>query len=400
MKDKKKKKKIGKVNPLLYALLYVIFTIQYNRKFRITYDKKIVKSIKGPALVLATHTSDKDHILSALSLYPIRPTYVVGDHFLRNPATAKLITMMHVIPKKMFCADISTVKNIMRAKNENAVIVIFGEGRLSCYGHSLPLAKGTAELIKKLGVNVYSWKGAGSYLSFPKWRDKGDDRPGRIHCTVKQVLTAEQIAEMSIAEIEEVAKATILHDDELAMEGIEYKSDTMARGADRILFKCPKCLKEDCITTQGNHIRCECGLDATLDSKYKLHGAPFSRMNEWFDWQQASIDTEGGHLQTKARIGYCGEDGLMDPHAGHGEVYMDKDVFTLSATVHGEKLEFTVKTEQIGAFPISPGDHIDIYHNGNLIHIFPEPDQRTVVKWVCFLDALNAKREQENNKDS
>ncbi len=392
MKDKKKKKKIGKVNPLLYALLYVIFTIKYKRRFGVTFDKKIVKSIKGPAIIVATHTSDVDHYLSALTFYPIRPTYIVSEHFMRDRSTAGLLKLMHVISKKMFSPDISTIKNIMRAKNENAVIVIFGEGRLSCYGHSLPLAEGTAELIKKLGVNMYSWKAAGAYLSFPKWRDKGDDRRGKIHSSVKLVLTAEQIAEMSVEEIKEITKDTILHDDELAMEGVEYKSPTMARGVDKILFKCPKCLKEDRITAEGNHIRCECGLDATLDSRYRLHDAPFGRINEWFEWQQASMDIDGSHLRTKARLGYCGEDGFMDPHAGSGEVYMDKDVFTLSGTVHGEKLEFTVKTDHIGAFPISPGDHFDIYHNGNLIHIFPEPNPSEVVKWVCFLDELWARK--------
>ena len=52
----------------------------------------------------------------------------------------------------MFTADISTIKNILRAKKENAVIVMFPEGRLSCYGHTLPIAEGTAELIKKYAL--------------------------------------------------------------------------------------------------------------------------------------------------------------------------------------------------------------------------------------------------------
>ena len=395
MSKKKKNKKIGKANPLLYALLYRIFKAKFVKKYNISFDKDIVKDIKGPAIVVATHTSDQDHILSAMTLYPIRPTYIVSEHFIRKRSTAFLLKLMHVITKKMFTPDISTILNVMRAKKENAVIVIFGEGRLSCYGHTLPLAEGTAELIKKLGVNVYSWKAAGSYLTFPKWRNKGDDRIGKIHCSVKQILTADDVEQKSVDEIREITASVILHDDEQAMAGVEYKSDRMAHGIDKILFKCPKCLKEDTITAEGNHIRCKCGLDATIDSSYVLHGAPFDRINKWFEWQQASMDIENGHLESKARLGCCDKHGFMDVNAGEGEIYMDKEVFRLSGTLHGEKIEFSVNSDRIGAFPIAPGDHFDIYHNGNLIYVFPTPNPNTTVKWVCFLDHLMAKKRAE-----
>ena len=391
MSQKKKSgKKIGKVNPVLYAILYATLGTMYRLKYHITFDKKIVKDIKGPAIVLATHTSDVDHILSGMTLYPIRPTYIVSEHFLHKRDTAGLLKLMHVISKKMFTPDVSTILNILRAKKENAVIVIFAEGRLSCYGHTLPVAEGTADLIKKLGIDVYAWKANGAYLTFPKWHEKGDDRIGRIHCVLKQVLSADQVGEMSVEEIQRITEDVICHDDELAMPGVEYKSNTMARGVDKILFKCPKCLEEDKITSDGNHIRCSCGLDATLDSQYKLHNAPFSRINEWFEWQQNTMDTEHGHLESTVRLGCCGEDGFMDPNAGEGKVYMDKDVFRLSGTMHGKDIEFSVQTSSIGAFPTTPGDHIDIYHQGKLIYIYPQPDPRTSVKWVCFLDKLMA----------
>ena len=390
----KKSKKIGKANPFLYSVVHTALKGKYTKKYNISFDKDIVKSIKGPAIVVATHTSDVDHILSALTLYPIRPTYIVSEHFMHNPSTAKLLKLMHVIPKKMFTPDASTIVKILRAKKENAVIVIFPEGRLSCYGHTCPLTDGTAELIKKLGVNLYAWKAEGAYLTFPKWRDKGDDRIGKIHASVKMLLSADEIAERSVDEIREITADAICHDDELAMQGVEFKSDDIARGVDKILFKCPKCLKEGTISEKDGHIFCECGLDVTLDSFYRLHGAPFERINEWFEWQQNSIDTENEKLSSHARLGCCKEDGFMDPDAGEGEIYLDKDVFRLCGTLHGERVEFEVKSQKIGAFPITPGDHFDIYHNGNLIYVYPLPDLRMTVKWVAFLDKLNAKKEK------
>ena len=176
------------------------------------------------------------------------------------------------------------------------------------------------------------------------------------------------------------------------MQGVEYHCDDMARGVDKILFKCPNCLSEGTITAGENHIRCECGLDATLDSFYRLSGAPFSRINEWFEWQQSSIDLENEHLFSKARLGCCKHDGFMDGCAGSGEIYLDKNTFKLSGTLHGEKIDFSVEPEKIIAFPITPGDHFDIYHNGELIYVYPEPNPKLTVKWVCFLDSLMAQK--------
>jgi len=388
---KKQEKRIGKVNPIFYALACAYLKPKYTKKYGITYDNEIVKEIKGPAIIVATHTSDEDHMISGMTLYPVRPTYIVSEHFMRIPSTARLLKLMHVITKKMFCADISTIRNVMRAKKENAVIVIFAEGRLSCYGHTLPVADGTAELIKRLGVDLYAWKGEGAYLTFPKWRDKGDSRQGRIRSSVKRLLTAEEVASMSVDQIRDITAKAIENDDELAMAGIEYKCDDMSRGVDKILFKCPKCLKEGTITASEGHIRCECGLDATLDSFYRLHNAPFERINEWFEWQQDSIDVETEALSSKAILGCCGEDGFMDSKAGEGEVYMDKDVFKLSGTLHGEPIEYTTQTSKIGAFPVSPGDHFDIYINNKLVYVSPQPDPGSTVKWVCFLDKLNSR---------
>ena len=390
--EKKHKKKIGKVNPILYSIVHAVLKRKYTKKYHINFDKSIVKDIKGPAIVVATHTSDEDHILSALTLYPIRPTYIVSEHFMHNPSTSRLLKLMHVITKKMFTPDVSTIMNISRAKKENAVIVIFPEGRLSCYGHTLSVTDGTAELIKKLGVNLYVWKADGAYLSFPKWRDKGDSRIGKINASVKRLLSAEEVREREVSEIREITEKAILHDDEIAMAGTEYRCADIARGVDKILYKCPICLKEGSVTAGENHIRCECGFDTTLDSFYRLHNAPFERINEWFEWQQKAIDTEHENLFSRVRLGCCKEDGFMDAFAGEGEAYLDKDVFRLSGTMHGEKIEFSVSPEKIVAFPITPGEHFDIYHNGRLIYVYPEPDPRMTVKWVCFLDNLMAKK--------
>ena len=86
-KKKKSKNEIGKINPIFFNLAYSIIKPIYTLKYKIHFDNAITKKMKGPAIVLATHTSNSDHILSALTLYPVRPTYIVSEHFMRNKFT-------------------------------------------------------------------------------------------------------------------------------------------------------------------------------------------------------------------------------------------------------------------------------------------------------------------------
>ena len=64
MKKKRKcKKRIGKANAILYAVIYALLKGRYTKKYGITFDRSVVSDIKGPAIVIATHTSDQDHII-------------------------------------------------------------------------------------------------------------------------------------------------------------------------------------------------------------------------------------------------------------------------------------------------------------------------------------------------
>ena len=61
--------------------------------------------------------------------------------------------LAHTVSKKMFCSDVSTIMNLLRAKREGNVIVLFPEGRLGASGRTGKLTEGTAALAKKLGMS-------------------------------------------------------------------------------------------------------------------------------------------------------------------------------------------------------------------------------------------------------
>lgn len=383
-----KKKIIEKPNRFLYSIGYHLIKPFLRIKCNASYDTSAMADLQGPALVLCPHISNMDFLLVAAALYPHRPTFVVSEHFMAKPKIRWLLAKMHVIPKKMFCPDIRTIMNIMRAKESGNVVVLFPEGRLTCVGHSLPVAEGTADLVKKLAVDVYTVTNNGAYKALPKWGQSGF-RKGKIEVTSSKLFSGDEIAHMTVAEIEAAIADVILHDEDKILENVYYKCSAPAKGLDGILYKCPVCKSEFKMTADGHHIKCsDCGFAAELDNCYQLHGGPFNHINDWYFWQESEIDLSLP-LESEAILATPGENGLLDRQAGYGKIYMDKDIISFTGTCFGEPLSFTEKVADVKALPLKVGDHFDIYHKKKLYNFIPQPDPRTTVKWSMYMDKVN-----------
>ena len=393
MSEKTTKKIIKKPNPFLYYLASLIIAPYLKFKLHTSYDRSGIRDIETPSIVVCPHVSNIDFLLVAVALFPHRPTFVVSQHFMAKPKIRRILEIMHVIPKKMFCPDVKTILNIMRAKESGNIIVIFPEGRLSCFGHSLQVTDGTAELIKKLGVSVYTICENGAYKTLPKW-GKAGTRPGRIEVTSANLIDSSDLANMTVDEINTVLDQAILHDEDAIFTDVTYKCKSPALGLDGILYKCPQCMSEFETVSDEHSITCRrCGFRADLDEKYRLSGGPFERINDWFFWQEALIDLDTP-LETDCLVGTTDTDGYMDMKAGKGHITMDRENIHFVGTCCGESLEFTESTSVIKGFPSSVGSHFDIYHKKQLYYIMPQPDPRVSIKWVAYLDKLTKERKE------
>ncbi len=380
-----KNKRVGRPAPILYQLFMIICAATIRlRGVKIRVDRSGIRDIKGPALVLAPHISLKDHILVGLTLLPKRPTFVLSEHFIAKPILNKLLKpLAKVITKKMFCPDVSTIMNIMRAKNEGNIIVLFPEGRLNAVAHSQPVAEGTAALVKKLGVDVYTVAGNGSALAFPKWGKKY--RRGEIRVTAAKLLSAQDIASMPVESISDVIDKAIYHDDEKAASDRIFKCREPAKGLDGVLYKCPECEAEFCIIAGDNSVKCtDCGFEAELGEDYHFKSGRMQTVNQWYYWQKDSLDMESV-LEDDIVIGAVGKNGIMDFNAGKGHIKLTKNEFSLCGEVFGEHIEFTRNTAKIGGTPFTPMREFDIYYNKQLLYLMPA-DGRRIIKYVNMVD--------------
>lgn len=366
-------------------------------KLRTEYDRSGFEELMkkgGPALVVSSHNSNLDFLFSGVFLYPNVVTFVGSHHFTTNKITNFFLKAAHAIPKKMFCADVSTIISIMRAKDAGQIIVIYPEGRLTCSGLSVPVTEGTAELVKKLGIDVYWLTQDGAYKSVPKWAGL-KFRPGKVLVHGGKLFDKDQIKDLSIEEIKAGLDKAIYHDEDKIFTDVSYKSKEPARGLDGILYKCPVCNEEFMMKSEGDRLWCDkCGAEWTLDTRYVLHGPVFDRINTWYEWQGETIDLDET-IDSQVTVSTPGEDGLLVKDAGEGRLTVDRDAITFSGTVLGKPLEFSEKTTITSAFPASVADHVSMYSKRVLYYFHPVPDKRACVKWVQYLDKVT--KERNNN---
>lgn len=385
MKKKSKRKKFPSPAAWLYYPAAVIVSIFMRLYYRVTVDKSGVRGIRGPVLVLANHLSDQDHFFVGMALLPHRPTFVLSAHFMTKRFLRPILKPLHVITKRMFDSDAGTVLNMMRAARDGKILVLFPEGRLTWTAHSMRITEGTAELIKRLKIDVYRVTPTGAALTFPKW---GRTRRGRIHIETERLISAADIPTMTKDDIYALITEKFRHDDEIACRGIKFSCRDTTDGLDGILYKCPVCGAERTLETKHSHIKCTaCGLDASLSRDYTITGAPFSTVNEWYAWQYGELDLDTP-LSGDFTVGSTDEHGYVVQGAGRAHCTLDRDNFTFSGELFGRPLEFRTPTADIPAVPITVSKRFDIYHEKTLLHLTPSPDPRETVRWAIYFDRL------------
>ncbi len=393
---KNTKKKYIPANRFIYwFFISVVARLFLRLKLRTVYDRTGFEDLMkngGPALLVSSHISNLDFLFSGVFLYPNIPAFVGSHHFTTNKITNFFIKASHAIPKKMFCADVSTIISIMRARDAGRIIVIYPEGRLTCSGHSVQVTEGTAELAKKLGVDVYYLHQDGAYKSCPKWGGL-KFRPGKVVVHGGKLFSKEELKELTIDEIKAGLEKAIYHDEDKLLTDVSYKSKAPAEGLEGTLYRCPVCNTEFEMSTSGDTLKCgHCGEEWKLDQKYVLHGPVFDHINEWYAWQEDQIDTSVP-IDSEVSVASPGEDGLLVKDAGHGRLKVDRDSISFTGEVFGEPLEFSEKTSIVCAFPASVADHVSMYSKRILYYFYPEPDRKVTVKWVQYLDKVTKERQ-------
>ncbi len=373
-KDNKKLKE-AKISPWLYHFYIPLFHLFGKLRYGLKIDKTDLKGKKGPFLVLGNHTAWVDFLYFAKCVYPRPLNFVVASNIFYRPFLRYCMTRYGAIPKKQFVADLNCIKLIKRFMDNGTSILLFPEGRITVDGTTGYISPTIGKLVKWLGYPVVAGITEGSYMMRPKW---GNKRNGRVHLTMKEILTKEDIEKMSAPEIAAFIKEKFVYNDNESF--IERKGKLIgwhqAEYLEKILYKCPSCGREFTMHSDHREFICDnCGNTVIFGTDGALHKKTekdicFDTVSDWYAYQRNTlaeeIKVDNYSLSEKVVLERGKESEKEFFAVGEGELTVDNENITYAGTIDGEQsnLVFKIKNHPILAFKL--GRDVEIAEDENI----------------------------------
>ena len=273
----------------LIALLSRIMLI--GKKYKV--EKINMEGLKPPYMLLSNHQYFIDFELCAMGTFPHRVNNVVSiDGYYRRPWLMELIG---AICTRKFTMDLHLIKSISKVLKRGDILSMYPEARYTPIGTLAYLPESLGKLVKKNKVPVVAVVHRGNHLLTPFWNFR-NPRKVPLHTTMTKILTPEQIAQMSVEEINAALKEALTYDEYKYQKenGILITEPTRAEGLHKVLYQCPHCLAESQMGSKGTELYCKkCGKRWNLEedgSLCALEGeTEFPHIPDWFDWEREQV---------------------------------------------------------------------------------------------------------------
>ncbi|MBQ0012241.1 MAG: 1-acyl-sn-glycerol-3-phosphate acyltransferase [Clostridiales bacterium] len=282
---------------------------------KIKTDKRI-KNLDGPLVLVGNHPSFIDPIIMGTTVYGRPINFVAGAFLFRNKIISHVLTKGGCIPKAQYRNDLRTVRAMFKVMNRGGVLGIFPEATRLVDGHSIPFDSGLATLVKRSGANIAFLQTHGAYMTWPRWTESGWRR-GRITAEYVRVMTKEEIANMSVQELQDEMQRTMVYDEYAYFREHPqvFRSKKPAAGAQNVACICPKCEGMNTIHSDGHDLTCEsCGNHVKMTPYGFFEAATekdrcFEDLHQWNEWEQGIFERE------VSRPGYMLEEPVVVHHA-------------------------------------------------------------------------------------
>ena len=256
-------------------------------------EKINMEGLKPPYILLSNHHYFIDFKIGAMGTFPHRVNNVVSiDGYYRRPW---LMDLIGTIGTRKYVTDLHLVKSIRKVLQRGDILCMYPEARYTPCGTTSFLPESLGKLIKMNKVPVVVVIHRGNHLSSPFWNFR-KKRKSVHYTTMKQVLTAEQIATMSVDEINKVIIDEFQYDEYKYQKenGIKITEPFRAEGLHKVLYQCPHCMTESKMDSKGTEIFCtECGKRWNLNEDGTLKAlegeTEFSHVPDWYNWEREQV---------------------------------------------------------------------------------------------------------------
>ena len=252
---------------------------------------------KQPCLILMNHSSFIDLKIVSKIFYP-KPYGIVctSDGFVGKEW---LMRFLGCIPTQKFVSDVTLIRDIeYMLKEKKSSVLMYPEASYSFDGTATALPRKMGVLLKKLGVPVVTVIAHGAFARDPLYNCL-QKRKVKVSAEVTCLLTAEEIREKSVRELDELLDKAFAFDNFAWQKENEILiTETFrADGLERILYKCPHCSAEGELVGKGTGLTCHhCGKAWELNPLGQLEATEgeteFSHIPDWYAWERESIRKE------------------------------------------------------------------------------------------------------------
>ena len=259
-------------------------------------EKVNMEGLKPPYILLSNHMYFIDFELAALATYPHRLHNVVSiDGYYRRPF---LLELIGAICTRKFTMDLHLVRSIRKVTKRGDVLCMYPEARYSPCGVTSYIPDAIGRLVKQNGVPVVTIVHHGNYLHTPFWNYR-KKRKVPMHTVMTQLLTAEQVKEMTPEEINEAIRKGLQYDEYKYQKdnGILITEPFRAEGLHKVLYQCPHCKTESQMDSKGAELFCKhCGKVWTLQEDGSLQAkegeTEFTHVPDWFAWERKQVEEQ------------------------------------------------------------------------------------------------------------
>ncbi len=275
-------------------LLYIVSKIMMPRGIKYKIEKINMENVKPPYFLLSNHMYFIDFQLSAMATYPHRVNNVATiDGYYRRPW---LMELLGCICKRKFTTDLHLIRSIRHVLKKNGdVLCMYPEARYSPVGTTAILPEALGKMIKMSKVPVVVLLHHGNYLYTPFWNYR-KPRKVPLYTTMTQIMTAEEVEQKSVEEINQRVKEALTYDEYRwqVEQNIHITEPFRAEGLHKVLYQCPACKQEHEMSSEGTQVFCKsCGKRWEMDELGRLSAlegeTEFSHIPDWYEWQRSEV---------------------------------------------------------------------------------------------------------------
>ena len=281
-----------------------------------------------PCLILMNHCSFTDMKLAYGIFYP-KPLGIITSVDAMTGILGKLMRILGCTPTHKYVSDLTLIKDMeYMLKTNKTSVLMYPEAGYSFDGRTTTLPRKLGILMKKLGVPVVTVITPGAFHRDPLY-NMLQIRDVKVSAHVKCLATAEELKELSVAELDARLDEAFSFDNFAWQRDNRISIDVPFRadGLHRILYKCPHCGAENRMEGKGIHLTCHaCGRQWEMDEFGQLHAlegeTEYPHIPDWYAWERECVrkELEDGTylLDTDVQIGIqVNLDGICMIGTGH-----------------------------------------------------------------------------------